>query len=252
MTQASEDSATRRRHCGARARPAPGRALARAAALGALLLATAACTGDFGRARYPWLQQIKADVDGPIEARAGAPVSAFPLTDAELDLRKLAENLLTPPYEREPWYQAAPPSDHKRYAAFILDYPFRSSTARYARIIDDIRNDLDRIDPFFAAARRVADLDRKRVRSLKYVAGLSAAELANTQARVEGNIAVIAMVHAALGERVRGYRFALERLAIALPSPMAAEVDRLWNALARRVGEIQVVAGADTAMLVAK
>ncbi len=252
MTRLGEGSAPRRRRGGGRAARPPGMTLLRAAALVGLLLATTACTGDFGRARYPWLQQIKAEIDGPIEARAGAPVSDFPLTDEERELRRLAENLLTPPYEREPWYKAAPPSDHKRYAEFILDYPFRSSTARYARIIDDIRNDLDRMAPFFAAARRVADLDRKRMRSLKYVAGLSPAELANSRARVEGNIAVIAMVHASLGERVRGYRFALERLAIALPSPMAAEVDRLWNTLARRVGEIQVVAGADTAMLAAK
>jgi hypothetical protein len=218
----------------------------RAMCLGFLLLGTAACAGDFGRPRYPWLQAMADTAAGPIEKRAGAPVSEFPLTDEEQQLRKFAENLLAPPFEREPWYQSAPPSDHKRYAAFIIEYPFRSSTARYARIIDDIRNDLDRMGPFFSAAGRVADLDRRRSKSLKFVSGLSEAELANTRARIEGNIAVITMVHDALGERVRGYRYALERLAIALPSPMAAEVDRLWNQLARRVGEIQVVAGVET------
>lgn len=218
----------------------------RAMCLGFLLLGTAACAGDFGRPRYPWLQEMADKAAGPIEQRAGAPVSEFPLTDEEKQLRKFAENLLAPPFEREPWYQSAPPSDHKRYAAFIVEYPFRSSTARYARIIDDIRNDLDRMGPFFSAAGRVADLDRKRSKSLKFVSGLTEAELANTRARIEGNIAVITMVHDALGERVRGYRYALERLAIALPSPMAAEVDRLWNQLARRVGEIQVVAGVET------
>ncbi len=218
----------------------------RAMCLGFLLLGTAACAGDFGRPRYPWLQEMADKAAGPIEKRAGAPVSEFPLTDEEKQLRKFAENLLAPPFEREPWYQSAPPSDHKRYAAFIIEYPFRSSTARYARIIDDIRNDLDRMGPFFSAAARVADLDRKRSKSLKLVPGQSEADLANTRARIEGNIAVITMVHDALGERVRGYRYALERLAIALPSPMAAEVDRLWNQLARRVGEIQVVAGVET------
>jgi hypothetical protein len=216
---------------------------------GALLLTTAACAGDFGRPRYPWLTKLTAE---PIEARVGAPVSDFPLTDEEKNLRRLAENLLAPPYEKEPWYQAAPPADHTRYAAFIIDYPFRSSTARYARIIDDIRNDLERLDPFFRAARLVADLDGKRSKSIKFVPQVSDGELANARARVEGNIAVIATVHEALAQRVRGYRFALERLAIALPSPMAAEVDRLWHELARRVGEIQVVATTDVAMVVKK
>lgn len=218
----------------------------RAIGLGLVLLSTTACAGDFGRPRYPWLQDLTDKAAGPLEQRAGAPASAFPLTDEEQQLRKFAENLLAPPFEREPWYRAAPPSDQKRYATFIIEYPFRSSTARYARIIDDIRNDLERMDPFFSAAGRVADLDRKRSKSLKVISGVTDAELANTRARIEGNIAVITMVHEALAERVRGYRYALERLAIALPSPMAAEVDRVWHQLARRVGEIQVVASIET------
>ena len=49
-------------------------------------------------------------------------------------------------------------------------------------------------------------------------------------------------VHAALQERVRSYRFALERLVIALPSPMAAEVERILTELVRRVTDIRVIA----------
>jgi hypothetical protein len=75
----------------------------RAMCFGFLLLGTAACAGDFGRPRYPWLQAMADKAAGPIEQRAGAPVSEFRLTDEEKQLRKFAENLLAPPFEREPW-----------------------------------------------------------------------------------------------------------------------------------------------------
>ena len=50
---------------------------------------------------------------------------------------------------------------------------YRSQTARYNRLIEDIRNDLVRLDPFFATARYVVDMDRKREKALAYVTGLT-------------------------------------------------------------------------------
>jgi hypothetical protein len=37
------------------------------------------------------------------------------------------------------------------------------------------------------------------------------------------------------------YRFTLERLVILLPSPMAAEAERVWRELDARVASIQVI-----------
>lgn len=42
-------------------------------------------------------------------------------------------------------------------------------TGRYSKLIEDIRNDVTRLEPFFASARIVSDLDRKREKSLGYV-----------------------------------------------------------------------------------
>ena len=59
--------------------------------------------------------------------------------------------------------------------------------ARYNQLIDDIRNDIVRIEPFFAIARRVVDLDRRREASMEQIADLSPAERVNAQARIGEN-----------------------------------------------------------------
>jgi hypothetical protein len=130
------------------------------------------------------------------------------------------------------------------YASRLIDGPYRSAAARYARLIDDTRSDLTRLEPFFALARRVADLDHKRERSLPHVSALSEAELTNAQRRVRENMLLISEAHRTLYERAAVYRFALERLVIALPSPMAVEAERLRSELERRLAAIQVIAAA--------
>ena len=208
----------------------------------ALAFGANACAGDFGRPKYPWAESLRQSVIEPPEYTAGIPPLPFPLTDEEKNLRKFANRLLVPATDRELGFAYAPGADYTSYAAFLLDTPFRSATARYSRLIDDIRNDIQRIDPFFTLARRVADLDQKRGRSIPHVPIISAGELSAAHWRVQENIAVMMSVHAALQERVRSYRFALERLVIALPSPMAAEVERILTELVRRVTDIQVIA----------
>ena len=49
------------------------------------------------------------------------------------------------------------------------DEPHRSHTSRYQQLIEDVRNDITRFEPFFASAARVIELDRKRSASLKMV-----------------------------------------------------------------------------------
>ena len=92
------------------------------------------------------------------------------------------------------------------YAARLLSFPFRSATGRYGRLIDDIGSDIERIDPFLEVARRVADMDRKREKSLAYVSSLSAGEAANAAVRVGENGVILAWVQRCLGERARSYR----------------------------------------------
>ena len=109
-------------------------------------------------------------------------------------------------------------------------------TGRYSKLIEDIRNDVTRLEPFFASARIVSDLDRKREKSLNYVSGLSSEEQQNTVTRIRENDAIQRWVRESVHERVESYRVALERMVIAAPSPMAVDAERALTLLQQRAG----------------
>jgi hypothetical protein len=223
----------------------------RAALSGALLVALlAGCTGDFGRPRPvlftddrqpSWASRLFHDPSGPV-AFAG-------LTDDERRLRDMAYGLLRAPGEPDLLHQLTPLDidyarvidgpgpvlDRTDYARKLVAIPARSEEMRYARLIDDIRSDAAQLENFFATARRVADMDRRRDQSLAHVAGLNEAELSGAQARIRENGSIIARVHHALEERAAAYRYAIERLVISAPSPRAAEAERAWTELQRRI-----------------
>lgn len=101
--------------------------------------------------------------------------------------------------------------------------------------MEDIRNDVTQLDPFFNVARTVADLDRKRDAALAYVSNLTREEHANAAQRMRENEAVIAWVQVAVQERVLSYQVALERLVVAAPSPLAVEAERQLRLLRQRI-----------------
>jgi hypothetical protein len=215
--------------------------------------------GDFGRVRPSLLSDdIHAWVGREAARDNGAPVSQFPLTDDERLLRDLAFPLIEPAYDRQRWYSVLNEygltrelrpdwfhCDPTIYAARLMAIPVRSQTARYARLNDDIRNDIVRIDPFFTVARRVVDIDRRREQSLAHVPVVSAAEVANALSRVGENALTVGWVQRSLVERAAAYRFALERLVIIAPSPMAVEVERSLTMLQARTAANVVVATPD-------
>jgi hypothetical protein len=214
-------------------------------ALGALSLLAGCGTPntDFGRVRPSLVSDKVHDWVGPAaDSRVGAIPSAFELTDDERELRDLAFPLIEPPYDRKRWdnvlreygllgdYQAAR-FDRTVYAARLLSSHYSSSASRYARLMDDIRNDITRVPAFFETAARVADMDAKRRKSLAFVSALSPAERANALRRNRENALVLAWVRDMLGQRASSYRFALERLAIVVPSPEAGQVNLTLNQL---------------------
>ena len=231
-----------------------GRALLRALAL-PLLLGACAANGDFGRLK-PGL--VADDIHGWVgrdAARAvGAPVSRYPLTDEERLMRDLAYPLIEPPFDRARWYAIVneygvshyfgwPAFAVEEYSVKLLNRQYRSATARYAQLNTDIRSDAMRIPEFFAAARRVLDLDRKRAQSFRYVSAPTPDELGNATARIAENELVVGWVQRALVERSEAYCFALQRLVIATPAPMAVEAERSLTLLTTRIAEnSQVVA----------
>jgi hypothetical protein len=227
--------------------------LVRALAL-PLLLGACAANGDFGRLK-PGL--VADDIHGWVgrdaAREAGVAVSQYPLTDEERLLRDLGYPLIEPPFDRNRWYAIVneygvshafgwPGYDIARYGDRLLHAPYRSATARYAQLDTDIRNDVVRIPEFFATARRVINLDRKRALSFRYVTAISSEEQRNATARIAENELVVAWVQGSLAERSLAYCNALQRLVIATPSPMAVEVERSLTLLNTRVAEHRVIA----------
>jgi hypothetical protein len=133
-----------------------------------------------------------------------------------------------------PW----PYPDRSAYASRLFTTAYRSQTARYNRLIEDIRNDLIRIDPFFSTARYVIDMDHKREQSLRFITGLTVEERANTERRIAENRNITLWAQTSLEERAAAYQIALERMVIAAPSPSAVEAERSLTLLTQRLAAL--------------
>ena len=211
--------------------------------------------GDFGRTRenarsddmHRWLG---------IEATAsiGLRASQYQLTDKERLLRDLAFPLIEPPHSRPAWktvfgdyqplpapWRQAPLFDRTAYGRLLVDEPHRSQSSRYNQLIEDVRNDITRFDPFFANAVQVLDLDKKRNASLGIVSDLSPRERADAIGRMQENALIMQWVQQCLEQRISSYRWALERLVIQAPDNIAADADRLIGELAAQTAKPPVV-----------
>lgn len=223
----------------------------------AIGLALAGCSGgDFGRTRQDFLNDdMHRWIGGEATASVGLQASQFQLTDGERQLRDLAYPLIEPPHSRPAWksvfgdYQALPSPwrqkavfDRTAYGRMLIDEPHRSHASRYSQLIDDVRDDITRFEPFFASAIRVLDLDRKRNASLAHVSQLSPRERADAVARMEENTLIVQWVQQCLERRISSYRWALERLVIQAPDNMAADADRLIGELAAQTANPPVAA----------
>jgi hypothetical protein len=222
-----------------------------------VLVSGCSSTGDLGRLRDDLVtDDIHAWVGQDAAASVGAPVSANELTEDERTLRDLAFPLIEPPYDRQRWdavlyeYGLKHYFQHELWAfntsayyAHLQGRSYRSTTSRYNQLIDDVRNDIVRIEPFFETARRVVALDQAREKSMQYMADLSPAERGNALARVGENSLTIAWVHHSLTERCASYRFALDHLVAADPDPAAADADRILVQLQQQIAANQLVPG---------
>lgn len=215
-----------------------------------------ACSGDFDRPR-PLLFGEDSTLGLPL-ALVEPTHSQFAFTDAERRLRALAYPLLLPPDGGGGWWplvpvdlsyvavmdDQGPPYDVKAYGAMLMTLPTRSEVERYTRLMDTIADDMDRIDYFDATAREVLDSDYDRLRALSDVRGLTGAERNNVHARIAENARIIKRVGICLKRRAAAYRYAAQRLAIAVPSPLRFEVDRKLATYEQRVYPFDAVSDA--------
>lgn len=207
--------------------------------LGVLVVGGCSSIGDFGRLQPGLVRDDIHDWVGQDAAlHAGAPISADNLTQDERMLRDLAFPLIEPPYDRQRWNAVVYEygldhvfqrnlwiDDPTAYYRHLMADPDRTTASKYNQLMDDVRNDIVRIGPFFTVARHVFDLDRRREASMKAVADLSPPERLNAEARVGENSLTIAWVQHSLVARCASYRFALEHLAVAEPDSEAGDVD---------------------------
>src|SRR3954451_13357459 len=226
----------------------------------ALLFITAAlagCSGgDLGRTRGDVLNDdMHRWIGGEATSSIGLRPSQFQLTDNERLLRDLAYPLIEPPHSRPAWksvfgdYQPLPspwrqnaPFARPAYGRMLIDEPHRSHSSRYAQLMEDVRNDITRFEPFFASAIRVIDLDKKRNASMARVSSLSPKEKEDAVERMQENSLIIQWVQQCLEQRVSSYRWGLERLVIQAPDGMAADADRLIGELAAQTANPPVAA----------
>ena len=237
----------------------PGRAPAALPVL-ALLLAGAAlagCSGgDFGRTRSDVLNDdMHRWIGGEATGSVGLQASQFQLTDNERQLRDLAYPLIEPPHSRpawrsvfgdytplaSPWRQQVV-FDRSAYGRTLIDEPHRSYASRYSQLMDDVRDDITRFEPFYADAVKVIDLDKKRNAALAHISELSPRERGDAVARMQENSLIVQWVQQCLERRVSSYRWALERLVLQTPDNMAADADRLIGELAAQTANPPVAA----------
>jgi len=206
--------------------------------------------GEFGEIPASAVRDDIHDWIGPaVAVQRHERASNFPLTDDERELRDLAYPLIEPPYDRKQWYSIAGEYGlHKTFAEAAADRTayfkhlmglkiplvgqnYRSSSAHYAQLLDDIRNDEARLPRFFETATRVMDIDTKRRDSLKYITDLPQSERDNALRRIRENAAIVSLVNTRLEQRVASYRYALEQLVVRTPSAEAAVAERQLNKL---------------------
>lgn len=224
----------------------------------ALLAGGCGLYGDFDRVR-PSLatDEVHDRIARDAIVRSGGKPSDFPLSDEERQMRDLGRAIIPPPNDSYRWEtvfrdyvldeygldrsskdRPAPVKfDRAAYWTYLHENERRSETSAYATLMADARNDVVRIEPFFAIASRVADMDRKRDAFLAQASSSSAAERANARRRNNENVAIVIRVCRALGERMTAYSYALERLVIRAPSPMAVDGERALALLHARIGQ---------------
>jgi hypothetical protein len=123
--------------------------------------------GDFGEVQPYLVSDGIHDWVGPYAT--GSVASKFDLTDDERALRDLSYPLIEASYERQRWYSVVAEYglvkpdrhtvDRTSYSKCLMASEFRSPSARYSQLDDDIRNDLTRMPQFFETAGRVLDMD---------------------------------------------------------------------------------------------
>lgn len=210
-----------------------------------ILSGCAPATGDFGRQQpNAWNDDVLTTVGKYTARKRGEPVSRFPLTDDEKELRNRAWGIIMPASPQSVKEaklielrrtRILPASEAKTkistYGTMLLKEPYASSIGRYRHLLNDINSDREKIPTFFDLAEKVRDTDRIRENGLRFIANKPDDEEANAQMRITENQIIVWWAHDSLVQRAASYRYALERLLVETPESEAVQVERMLMAL---------------------
>ena len=212
----------------------------------ALLAGGCVETGDFGRVKKHSAWNDAVRTTGTIAATLRRePVSPFPYTDDETELRDRAWRFLVPAHERA-WFDRvladlaatrvlppdADPGDPASYHDALSDADARSPASRYRRLSEDAAADGRLLPRLAEVAARVLAADRVRLKAIDHATTLGPDDAVDAGMRVAENRCLIAWVGLGLSRRVRAYRFSLEHLTIETPQSDAVPAERSLTRLA--------------------
>ncbi|WP_350333372.1 hypothetical protein [Coralliovum pocilloporae] len=190
-------------------------------------------TGDLGRARASvWHDEVLPEAGRLVSAYGREELTSdFNLTNDEQELRDLSWSIIRPPHAAD-WISASvveaqrtritPELDHKldprSYYHFLRSEKFRSSDARYDRLIEDVTADQHSVVAFFPKANTVYNADQERLRATLKTHDITMDELKSSYGRIDENAKLVEWVRRALDYRLRAYNHAIRRLKIETPS----------------------------------
>ncbi|MGL5116256.1 MAG: hypothetical protein ACRC7G_05305 [Beijerinckiaceae bacterium] len=211
-----------------------------------LLLAGCAAshTGDFGRRADNVVTSGVLPKLGIASAwMRGEPVSLYPFTDDEIELRDRAWRFLMPSHDKAnlqmklaelSYTRILPPiphSGHSHYHLLLMAEDYRSVASRYQKLGEDVESDRQLMIPFSQAAARVCAADRVRIQSLNHVQKLSETQRASAVARVAENRMLVDWVRRDMRDKAAAYRYAVEHIAIEAPMREAIRAEQAVIAL---------------------
>lgn len=214
-----------------------------------LVAALAGCArpeGDLGRARETYTHDTLMPAIGTVRTRAaGEPESNFVRTDEEREMHDRVWRFLTAPHSRD-WFQniivewqrtrimtpGGKTFKDARYYEYLRREPFRSSRARYTRLMRDIDADISTMPKTFSAICAVIEIDRRRITAANELAYDDAELMEETMMRRAENEVSINWFVSAARFRYNSYTLALKRLLIETPHEEARSVDQRLSELA--------------------
>lgn len=226
-------------------------------------------TGDFGRPKSGFTQDVLMPFTGTVSARLrGEPSSFYAYTEDEKELRNRAWNFLMPEVDapKGTWQQGhgafhriLPQRTHDvtlyhrtimggpQFGTWVGDSPivrrvvnpggaFSSLVSRYNRVRDSITADHALVPYFKLTASQVTQADHVRARSLGHIGNLTEEQRSEALARICENALIIARVNWSFFDRAAQYRYSLEHLLVEGPEREAIPAERTLMAFEQDIG----------------